>query len=128
MDEMLKVCALCIAASVLALTIKRDSPAIALLTAVAAACVALTAVIGTSRAVTDLLDGITRSSGLPPATLGVVLKTVGISIICRFSADLCRDAGSMAAASAVELAGALSALYVALPLMGTVFQMIEGLL
>ena len=45
-----------------------------------------------------------------------VLKSLGITVVGRGSAELCRDAGQSAAASALETCSAAAALYAALPL------------
>ena len=44
----------------------------------------------------------------------------------RLCADLCKDGGSQALASAVELAGAAAALLIALPLLGAVTELLLG--
>ena len=54
-----------------------------------------------------------------------VLKCVGIGVVTRLSADICRDAGQSAASSAVELCGAACALVTAMPLIRTLLQMIS---
>ena len=45
-----------------------------------------------------------------------MLKSLGITVVGRSSAELCRDAGQSAAASALETCTAAAALYAALPL------------
>jgi len=76
----------------------------------------------------DFAEILGDTAGLSPTLLAPVLKTVGIGILTRLASDICKDAGQSAIASTVELAGTVAALYIALPLMQTVFQMIGGLL
>ncbi len=128
MEALWKAAALGAAASALAVLIKKDNPAAALLLGVGAACVILVPALGLLRSVTGFFDRLTDASGMPPAALAAVLKTVGIAILTRFAADISRESGLAALASATELAGSAAALFVALPLMQTVFQMIEELL
>ena len=60
--------------------------------------------------------------------MAIVLKTVAIAVIAGISANLCRDAGQSAAAAGVELAAAVGALYVSLPLFRSMIAMIGQLL
>ena len=57
-----------------------------------------------------------------------LLKTAGIAVVTRIGADLCRDAGESAVASAVEMAGAMGALLAVLPLMQAAWEVLRSLL
>ena len=56
-----------------------------------------------------------------------VLKTVGISILARVTAELCRDAGESGIAAFVETAAAGLALCAAVPLLRAVLTSLDGL-
>ena len=53
-----------------------------------------------------------------------VLKCLAISLVSKFSADLCKDAGQSALASTVEFAGTVCALCVMMPLLQSALQLI----
>ncbi len=124
----MKAAGAAVLAAVLALLVKRGSPETALLLSAAAALAVLglaaSAIKAAGEVVTDLAEG----AGVEPAALAAVLKALGISVVTRLAADVCRDAGQSASASAVELCGAAGACYAALPLMKTVLRMVEELL
>ena len=67
-------------------------------------------------------------SGLSPQVVGPVVKTAGVAIVTRLSADFCKDAGEGGLASAVELAGTVLALAAVLPLMTAVVDTLTGLI
>ena len=67
-------------------------------------------------------------SGLSGALLAPVMKCAAIGVVCRLAADECRDAGSGALGSAVELAGAIAALWTALPLLTALLDTVESIL
>ena len=69
-----------------------------------------------------------NTANISPAVDMPVLKCVGIGVVTKIAADLCRDAGQSAAGGAVELVGAMSAVYVALPLLRTLLETLESLL
>lgn len=72
----------------------------------------------------DLLAAVEISSTL----FLPLLKTAGIAVVTRIGADLCRDAGESAVASAVEMAGAMGALLAVLPLMQAAWEVLRSLL
>ena len=128
MDLVIRAVILGLVGSVLCLVIRKHAPEVSLVLALAVALLVVGLGMELVGAVLDFAEVLQSAAGLSPALLGPVLKTVGIGILTRLAADVCKDAGQGAIASTVELAGTVAALYIALPLMQTVFQMIGGLL
>lgn len=96
--------------------------------ALAAGVLILTFALGAIGSVRDVLDTLAETAGLEPAVLAPVIKTVGIAIITRVTAEVCRDAKESGIAAFVETAGAAAALFVALPLVQAVLNTVTGLL
>lgn len=67
-------------------------------------------------------------SGLSSAVFSPVLKCVAVGIICSLAGEACRDSGSSLLANAVDIAGAVCALFCALPLMTALLDTVEALL
>ena len=125
---MIKTAAVCVPAALIAGALKKDSPVMSMLIALAAVCVITFSALGAVREISAFVGDVAEEAGVSNAVLAALLKTVGIALIARVASDLCRDAGLGAAASACELAGTAGALYAALPLMRGVFRMIRELL
>jgi stage III sporulation protein AD len=117
-----------VAGTVLSLVIKKNSPEMALMLTISMALIALVLAFDTIREITAFIRSLADAAKISPAVLTVVIKTVGISIVTKLSADVCRDAGQSSVASGIELAGAFAALYISLPLFKTVMSMIESLI
>lgn len=128
MDIITKAAAICVAASVIVLLIRKNSPELALLLATAAAVAVIAACSGAVSDIVASVKGIAEKAELDLTVLSILFKTVAVSVITRLSADVCRDGGQAAAASAVELCGAVSALYLALPLIEAAVKTVEELL
>ena len=128
MDLVLRAVILGVVGSVLGLVLRKNSPEIGLVLAIAAALLIVGLGIEFLATLLDFVELLTETAGLSPTLIAPVLKTVGIGILTRLAVDICKDAGQGAIASSVELAGTVAALYIALPLIQTVFQMIGGLL
>ena len=57
--------------------------------------------------------------------LGIILKVIGITYVCEFSASICRDAGYQAVAAQIEILGKLSVMFAGLPILFAVIEQIE---
>ena len=128
MEEALKVAAVAVAAALCAVVVRKQAPEIGIALILAAGAVILGLALGSAGQVLSLMDTLAETAGLSPAVLAPVLKTAGIAIVTRVSAEVCRDAGEGGAASFVEVAGAMLALVVALPLLEAVLRTVTGLL
>lgn len=60
--------------------------------------------------------------------LGTLLKIVGITYICEFSAGICKDAGFAAVASQIEVLGKLAVMFAGLPVLLAVLEQIQNFL
>ena len=128
MPDMLSLAVLGAAAALCAVVVRRGAPELGAALTLAAGAVLLSGALGALEAIRELMDALADTAGLSPAVVAPVLKTTGIAILTRLSAALCRDAGESGIAAFVETAGALSALYVSLPLVETVLRMVTDLL
>ena len=129
MDDMVKVAALAITAALCACVVKKQVRELGLVLALAAGALILGMAFQALSGLGVLLDSLSGLAGLSPAVLSPVFKTVGISILTKITAELCRDAGEGGIASFVETAGTVLALAAALPLVrGVVETMAEMLI
>lgn len=127
MEVLIKTAAAAVVASAVCLLLRRSNAEMAVPVSVAVCAGAVVLSAGLLRPVMELLGSAREMSGLSDALFYPVIKSVGIGICTRISADLCRDSGQGAMAGCVELAGAVCALYTALPLMETLLDMLEEL-
>jgi len=126
MELIYRAAAVAAVGAVLGLVLKRSNPELALLLGAALAAVTVCASLKAAGEILGFLRGLTETAGIVPAHMSVVLKAVCMATAARLAADVCRDAGQTAAASAVEMAGAVGALYAALPLMESVMASVRG--
>lgn len=124
----MKVTALCLVGAVLAALLKKSSPELALLLALAACAAVLLALVRGVETVTAFVREVMQWGGVESALFAPLFKTVAIALISRTGADLCRDAGEGAMASLVEMAGAFGAVVVSLPLFGAVWELLSGMI
>ena len=125
---MIKVAAVAAAAAVCAVAVRKQAPELALALTVCAGAVIVLYCSGALSAAMELMDRLVEAGGLSAQVVEPVIKTAGIAIVTRLSADFCRDAQEGGLASAVELAGTALALVTVLPLMSAVVELLTGLI
>ena len=125
MPDMVKIAAIAVAAALCAVVVKKNVAELGMVLALCAGAIILSCSL---EGVKELMDTLADTAGLSPAVLAPVVKTVGIAVLTRVSAELCRDAKEGGIAAFVETAGAAAALLVSLPLLKTVLSMVTGLL
>ena len=128
METMAKLTAVGVTAVVFSSVLKKNTPELAALLALAAGLWMLSLVAGGLGAVIELMDELAQQAGLSEALLEPVVKTVALSILTRLTVEICRGAGESGVAAFVETAGTVLALLVALPLVRAVAQLMGELL
>ncbi len=128
MPDMVKIAAIAVAAALCSVVVKKNVAELGMVLALCAGAIILSCSLGALEGVKELMDTLADTAGLSPAVLAPVVKTVGIAVLTRVSAELCRDAKEGGIAAFVETAGAAAARVVSLPLLKTVLSMVTGLL
>ena len=128
MESIVKIAAVAVTAALCAVVVKKQVPEIGLALGLLAGALILFFSLSALQGVKDLMESLADTAGLSPAVLTPVVKTVGIAIITRIAAEVCRDAKEGGIAAFVEVAGAAGALFVCLPLMKAVLAMVEDIL
>ncbi len=128
MGAMAKLAAVGVTAVVLSAVLKKNTPELALLLAVAAGLWMLALAAAGLGAAVELMRELAGEAGLSDALLEPVVKVVALSILTRLTSEICRGAGETGVAAFVETAGTALALMAALPLVRAVARMMGELL
>ena len=128
MMEMGKIAAFAVTAALCGVVIRKQTPELSMLLILLGAALIFSQSIGAITQVKTMMEQLRRLAGLSPAVVTPVIKTVGVAILTRFAAEICKDAGEGGLAACVETAGAAVALLLAIPLLQTVFSMLTNLL
>lgn len=128
MGAMAKLAAVGVTAVVLSAVLRKNTPELALLLALAAGLWMLAMAAEGMGAVVALMEELAEQAGLSEVLLEPVMKTVALSILTRLTAEICRSAGERGVAAFVETAGGVLALLAALPLVRAVARLMGELL
>lgn len=128
MESIVKIAVLAVVAALCAVMVKKQVPELGMVIGLAAGVLILTPSVAAIKRAKELMESLADVAGLSPVVLTPVIKTVGIAIVTKLAAEICRDAKEGGIAAFVETAGASVALFVCLPLIEAVFGVIIELL
>ncbi len=123
----LQIVAVGILSAVLALTVKRQSPDMALMISIAASVLMflmilpmLAETVGILQRIGGMLDG-----GMP--YIAVAVKVIGVAYMAELGSSVCTDAGESAVAARIDMAGRVMLLVLAAPVLMDLVNIILGL-
>ena len=107
--------------------LRNNRPEIAPLAALGGASIILIVLGGKFIEILGGANNMMSLSGIGKENISVLLRSLGIFVVTQFAADVCYDNSCSALAAAVELAGKIGALYLAMPMLETVARLATGL-
>ncbi len=128
MAEMIKVGILGIVGVLLAVQFKTEKPQYATYIGIAMGILLFSYALGEFSGVVRQLEAVREYLGGGEGYLSILLKVVGITYICEFCADICKDAGYGAIAAQVEILGKLSVMLAGLPILFGVMEQIQNMM
>lgn len=126
--DAIQLSALAVTAALCALTLRGRVPALATVLALAAGTLLLSRTMDGMARLKGFSDSLASLAGLPPAVWKPVRKTVGVALVTKLSAAVCRDGGEGSLAAFLEAAGTVLALLAALPLLEALLGELENFL
>ena len=128
MTEIIKVGMFGIVGVLLAIQFKAQKPEYSLYIGFGLSIVVFCYVVKQIEAVLGQLDFIKSLLGNAQGYLSILLKVIGITYICEFSAGICKDAGYQSISDQIEILGKLSVMFAGLPILFAVVEQIQGML
>lgn len=128
MTEVIKVGMLGITGVLLALQFKAHKPEYSIYIGFALGVLIFCYVLKQVEAVMTQIDFIRKYLGEAQSYLTILLKVIGITYICEFSAGICKDAGFSSVSDQIEILGKLSIMFAGLPILFAVIEQIQGIL
>lgn len=124
-DNSFSAAVFCICSAVLAVMLRQYSREQALFASLAA-CIGVVggAVLLIGPVLTEISD-IFTSAGISDDYISLVFKALAVSFITQITSDICRDSGETAIASAAELWGRAALVFMSLPVVRALMDMIN---
>lgn len=113
---------------VLGLVLSRQSRETAVLLSLGVCCMVAYAAVSFLSPVLEFWQTLRQVGELDGAWLEILMKAVGIGILSEVAALVCSDAGNGALGKAIGILSAAAMLWLALPLLRGVLELVENLL
>lgn len=127
MELIFKAAAVSLMAAVVGLIIRRYNPEISVLLSSCTVAMIGIAAMSFAGELKTFVKSVKTIVGTSDVLIAPILKCVAIAIVTKLTAELCKDSSQSASAAAVELAGTVCAMSVAMPLIMSVLKMIGGM-
>lgn len=122
--DILQIVGLGIIASIIIVIIKAQRPEIAIQVSIITGIVIFILIVNKLSAVLSLLTSFSEKANIDMTYMGLLLKIIGIAYISEFGAEICKDAGEAAIASKIELAGKVTVILLAVPIITSLLDLI----
>lgn len=113
--DIIRLSAAIIAVSVMALLLKKYTPAIALVLTLGMGVLVILSLIPQLKSIISLVEDIGGMTG-EDSYASILFKIIGIAYVAQFAADLCTDAGESSLASRAVLAGKIFIVFYGMPI------------
>lgn len=128
MGELLKVLAVALITVFAHMLVKQTKPELALLISIAGGVIIIIMAVNTLNSVITSFYKIFQTTGVDTNLLSPLFKIIAIGYITEFGANICLDGGVSSVADKVLFVGKLLILFIALPIITTVIDMVVALL
>ncbi len=125
MNEVFTIAGFAVVAAGLAVLLKEYKPEYAFGVSLAAGIILLFSSVILLKDIFDYLNKIIGYSGINNENFGILLRCLGICIVTKIAADLCKDCGQASIASKVDFAGKTFLFIFAMPLFEELIEIID---
>ena len=126
--NIVKIVFLCLLAVLLYALMRQLRPEFAPLVDLAGVGVILVQLIGVLLNVSSTVENLISLAGLEKENVEILIKALAVCVITQFASDVCYDNSFSSAAAAVELAGRVGAIALAMPMIKAAAEIAIGLI
>lgn len=122
--DIVKIVGMGLVATVMVVLLRQEKPEIAVQMSIVIGVIIFLMMLDKIAAVIDILKDLSRRANIEMVYMSTILKIIGISYIAEFGSQICKDAGSSATASKIELAAKVMIMVLSLPILIAVLDLI----
>lgn len=126
--NIVKIVFLCLLAVLLYALMRQLRSEFAPLVALAGVGVILVQLIGVLLNVSSTVENLISLAGIEKENVEILIKALAVCVITQFASDVCYDNSFSSAAAAVELAGRVGAIALAMPMIKAAAEIAIGLI
>ena len=128
MDYLIKVIGIGLISLVCIIIIKQYKPEFAIYISIISGVIILFVIMGELGKVINLLQSISKKSGISTSFLSILLKITGITILTEFAISICKDSGESAIASKIEIGSKVIIISMSIPIISSLLDVVLKLI
>ena len=128
MSDMFKIIGVALITAITAIILRSTKPELSFAVTLVGVIVVLTFVVDMLEGTMAVFTSISQIAGVENGLLKMLLKIVGVGYITEFGAGILTDFGSGSMADKVTLAGKITILFLSLPVVESLLQLLGGFL
>ena len=124
----LKIVGFGILATLMVVILKENSKEVAIILIIASSIILLLSTVNYLKPIVSIIENIVSNSSIESSYILVILKITGIAYLIEFGKDICIDAGQNSIANKMEIAGKIIIVSLSVPVITSVFEIVEKLI
>lgn len=124
----LKIVGFGILATLMVVILKENSKEVAIILIIASSIILLLSTVNYLKPIVSMIENIVSNSSIESSYILVILKITGIAYLIEFGKDICIDAGQNSIANKMEIAGKIIIVSLSVPVITSVFEIVEKLI
>lgn len=124
MQDILTVCIIAVITSVLTLLLKKERPEISVIIAITAGILIIFVILPAAQSIAKLFIHMSEIAGISSEYISVIIKSCVIAMVSGACASTCRDSGNSSLALKLEIAGRITIIVLAMPVINTLLNVI----
>ena len=124
----LKIVGFGILATLMVVILKENSKEVAIILIIASSIILLLSTVNYLKPIVSMIENIVSNSSIESSYILVILKITGIAYLIEFGKDICIDAGQNSIANKMEIAGKIIIASLSVPVITSVFEIVEKLI
>ena len=126
--EILQIVGIGVIAAIIIAVIRDVKPEIAIITGVAAGILIFLLAVNMLMQIINTFTELIDRTGINNAAVSAMLKIIGVGYLTEFAEGICEDTGNKSLGDKILFGGKIIIMFLALPIIKTLFEIVTGLL
>ena len=126
--EFLRLASLILIGVLFALKLKQMNSPLWIYLSIGLSMIVLFYIVKRMGIILDYLSDVMDEVGIEDGYFLILIKIIGISYLCEFSSNICKESGFLAVAGQIEIGGKLTMMFMSMPILMAIIETITSVL
>jgi len=126
--DIIKIIGVGLIALIILIIVRQYRPEFTIYISLIAGSIIIFMILDKLSAIVNILNTLSRKSGINAEYLSILLKITGIAILTEFAVSICKDSGETAIANKVDFGGKVIIISMSVPIISALLELIINIL